>query len=286
MCLRTAGAIFSRVGIPCFLAIAAALVLMVAASRDSAATPNDEIEFETIDWGSDGFLESPGRALIAIDDEQQWVDFWADLHGNKTPIPDSPEIDFEIERVLAVLDSGRPSGGFYAEVSNIAVDGGLLQPTLTFSEPGGHCAVTAAITRPYHLVRMPSSDLPVEPIVIDQLVDCLVWADLDCATDASGEIDVDDALVVLRHRAGLGIDHADPCPSPGQTVPIREPASLSPPIPTSSQVWGDVDCSGSVSVIDAKEILEHLAGFADSLQSCSQYRYNVVVEASVGTLDS
>ena len=73
-----------------------------------------------------------------------------------------------------------------------------------------------------------------------------IWADDNC----SGSVDPADALVTMRHDAGLDTLIAD-CPRMGWTVQL---------VGGSQRTWGDVDCSGGVNPVDALKILIFDAG--------------------------
>jgi hypothetical protein len=71
------------------------------------------------------------------------------------------------------------------------------------------------------------------------------WGDHNCANGP----DPIDALLTLRHDAGLGANTGD-CPEFGAAVPASGPALT----------WGDVDCDGQISPIDGLKLLRHDAG--------------------------
>ncbi|MEO8458105.1 MAG: putative metal-binding motif-containing protein [Chloroflexota bacterium] len=69
----------------------------------------------------------------------------------------------------------------------------------------------------------------------------LIWGDLDC----SNEVTVDDAVLVLRHYAGLTADTVD-CPALDAQVGI---------LVVTPQQWGDIDCSGDITPADTLKLL-------------------------------
>jgi hypothetical protein len=73
-----------------------------------------------------------------------------------------------------------------------------------------------------------------------------VWADDNC----SGAVDPIDALLTMRHDAGL-VTYTAECPGMGWTVQL---------VGGSQHTWGDVDCSGEVNPIDALKVLRFDAG--------------------------
>lgn len=74
----------------------------------------------------------------------------------------------------------------------------------------------------------------------------LVWGDVDC----SGQANPVDTLALLRSDAGLAVTKAHPsCPGIGSSVAFTQAS------PAGQLVWGDVDCGGDVSPIDAVKVL-------------------------------
>ena len=75
----------------------------------------------------------------------------------------------------------------------------------------------------------------------------LIWGDLNC----SGDVDAVDALLTLRHDAGLPANTGD-CPDFGEAVPAGGP----------SLTWGDIDCNGAINAVDALKLLRFDAGLS------------------------
>ena len=69
--------------------------------------------------------------------------------------------------------------------------------------------------------------------------------DVDC----SGTVNAADALMVLRHNAGLSVAQNEPCPDIGTML-------------SSGWAMGDVNCNGAVNAVDALLILRAVAALA------------------------
>jgi hypothetical protein len=83
----------------------------------------------------------------------------------------------------------------------------------------------------------------------------LVKGDVNC----SGEVDVVDALAILRDVAALSpLPRTEPCPDIGEAVPVPAGAGA-------GRVWGDMDCNGGVDVVDGLLILRHVAALQVTL---------------------
>jgi hypothetical protein len=95
----------------------------------------------------------------------------------------------------------------------------------------------------------------------------LKYGDVQCDSD----VDSVDALMILRYVTGLSVTQNEPCPEVGQQVYYY----LGLQCPggdcdwPSDGPWGDVNCSGTVTSVDANAILNYVAGNPQGL--CSQY---------------
>lgn len=123
-------------------------------------SPRDTVSFETAQKGFYSGIDEPFETVIK--DRDTWETFWANLHSIQFPSPSLPDIDFSKNMVIGVGMGSRSSGGYSAEIKNIIVEDGKLAVNLVEFQPGSNCLVTMAITQPYHLVVLESSDLPIQ----------------------------------------------------------------------------------------------------------------------------
>jgi hypothetical protein len=79
----------------------------------------------------------------------------------------------------------------------------------------------------------------------------VVFGDVDCN---GGPPTAVDALKILRFVASLSVNQTEPCPDIGTSGAAFSRNGLPPP------VAGDVNCSGSVTAVDALAILRFVAG--------------------------
>ena len=82
----------------------------------------------------------------------------------------------------------------------------------------------------------------------------LVWGDANCG-DTSDPID---ALLTLRHDAGLNVSLPAGCPALGTSIDDGGTGIAT------ARIWGDVDCSGAVNPIDSLKVLRNDAGLSVS----------------------
>jgi Tol biopolymer transport system component len=73
----------------------------------------------------------------------------------------------------------------------------------------------------------------------------LRWGDVNC----SGDVEVVDALQILRYMVKLPVFQQEPCPDIGVTVSVD----------STPRLWGDIDGSGDVNAVDALKILRYVA---------------------------
>ena len=105
-------------------------------------------------------FENPAR--IVVRDAEQWAAVWAQTFNNVTPVPPRPAIDFSQEMVVVVALGVRSSGGY-----GILIDGASeigadeVAIAVRSISPAARCVVTAALTQPVDIARMPRHDGPV-----------------------------------------------------------------------------------------------------------------------------
>jgi hypothetical protein len=108
---------------------------------------------------------------LVVRDADTWSSVWAGIVGSQSPAPAPPAIDFSKEMVVVASLGARPSGGYSILVQAATMtDDGLYVQVRTIS-PGRNCAVTAALTQPVDVARLPATDRAVhfveDPIVKD-----------------------------------------------------------------------------------------------------------------------
>jgi len=82
-----------------------------------------------------------------------------------------------------------------------------------------------------------------------------LWGDVDC-NDSVAAVD---ALKTLQEIAALPYTQAEPC------FPLNEFVGISP-AGFDAQLWGDVDCTGTLAATDALALLRHIAAFSVNQQ--------------------
>ena len=110
------------------------------------------ITIDQSQFGSYAFQDKTNRV---IQDPAAFVQFWDELHANQSPIPDLPDINFSEYTVLAAMMGVQSSGGFSITISRAGTSDGILGVMIEEKEPGEGCFNIAALTSPFHIVKVP-----------------------------------------------------------------------------------------------------------------------------------
>jgi len=95
-----------------------------------------------------------------ISDETTWTNLinQIDSVNNISDSFSETDIDFSEYTVIAVFDSIKGNGGFSIELDIIANANNIIVEIIN-SAPEGNA--TTVITQPYHIVKIPNSNLPI-----------------------------------------------------------------------------------------------------------------------------
>ena len=112
-----------------------------------------EVGFQTIQKGVNGNIEKDQNLVITK--KAKWQSVWQSL-GLKDP---KPAIDFSQSIVLAAFQGRQHSGGHQVTIRDICATKGDFSVKVKNETPKEGCAVTTALTSPYHLIKINRSDL-------------------------------------------------------------------------------------------------------------------------------
>ena len=123
------------------------------------ATTIRKAVFETVDKGFYSHYEGDNRQqIIEIYNKSKWKTFWEQHTKGIYPQPPLPIIDFTKYYVIVAMDEIRSSGGYALEIKEVKVDSAIenrpFNIVIQLSQPGSATATTAAITRPYHIIKV------------------------------------------------------------------------------------------------------------------------------------
>ncbi|MGH7844428.1 MAG: protease complex subunit PrcB family protein [Candidatus Binatia bacterium] len=117
--------------------------------------------FVTVDKGFNSGVR--GRKLLALKTEKEWRELWETHESITTPPKPVPLVDFEREMIVVAFSGEKPSGGHGIAIVKIEEDTAKRELRVTFREtrPPAGAMVTGALTQPYHIVKLKTTDLPV-----------------------------------------------------------------------------------------------------------------------------
>jgi len=127
--------------------------------------PISSAPFDTIDQGiHSGIKES--RQLV-VRDPAAWAALWAEHIAGRVSAPPLPVIDFAREMVIAFFLGEKPTSGYSVEIKEILEEGDKLIVKVEVAVPPPWAMPLQVLTQPFHIVKMPRFDLPVEFVVVE-----------------------------------------------------------------------------------------------------------------------
>lgn len=99
---------------------------------------------------------------LVIDNEADWnaLKTQMDLFNPYSQYFTETDIDFSAYKVIAVIDELRTSGGYDITIASITDNDGQLVVDVENSNPT-EANVTTVMTQPFHIIKIPNTDLPV-----------------------------------------------------------------------------------------------------------------------------
>ena len=128
------------------------MVLVVAAALVVSGCTFDfderGLDFETLSkWHNSG-QHLKKNYVITTQDELE------DILGQVLLQESMPEVDFSKDIVLLVFQGRMPSGGHNVEITGVVEQYNYVEVFVKYVSPGEGCTVTAAVTSPYHAVKI------------------------------------------------------------------------------------------------------------------------------------
>ncbi|MDZ7693090.1 MAG: protease complex subunit PrcB family protein [Balneolaceae bacterium] len=128
-------------------------------TTDDLFEDGEAVFFSTIDKG---FFSNMSERQKIIKKREAFETFWSNLHAGKYPLPETPEVDFGSQMVIAYSMGSQSSGGYITEITQVQRSESLLGVKVKNRSPGKGCIVTWVITTPYHIIRLKKSDQQVQ----------------------------------------------------------------------------------------------------------------------------
>ena len=141
-------------------------------STDSHAVPIPLIRFRTDSIAFASYSGVGQAQNFVIKDAAAWNDLWQRIYAGQTPVPPTPDVDFNTQMVVASALGGKPTGGYDIVLTEAAMDTGGLVIAVRATSPGAHCFVTQAFTQPIDIARLAKTGGDVRFEQTQYSVDC------------------------------------------------------------------------------------------------------------------
>ena len=146
--------------------------LAVPAMRDLAGTPLPIHRFRAAPSGFAAYSGIVDSLRVVVDDAARWAMYWRRLHAGAMPVPPVPPVDFARDMVILAALGTRSSGGFTIRIDSAYDDGASVEIVVSRTSPGRGCVLTAALTQPVDIVRIPARKVPVRFRELDVTEPC------------------------------------------------------------------------------------------------------------------
>ena len=135
------------------LALIASIGLIVGCSIfKPPAVPDGPLQFRTVVGSIHSLADT--AAIYQVDNNRQWQDVWKLAMGRIDPLPETPNIDFSGESVLAVFMGRHNSSGYRNEIGGMKKSGRKLTVLVrNYRSKGG--MILPVVTSPFQIVAMP-----------------------------------------------------------------------------------------------------------------------------------
>ena len=137
----------------------------VPRTGEAPGPPSAELPFGTVDQGIRSGIRDARQAVVR--DPGTWGALWAEHVKGRVPEPPLPLVDFSREMVLAYFLGEKPTSGYAVEIREIALSAGRVLVHVAVTAPPPGAPVLQVLTQPFHIVRAPRSELPVEFIPVE-----------------------------------------------------------------------------------------------------------------------
>ena len=131
---------------------------------------NEEQYFIEIDKGTNGgFMDSTYQVIT---NKNQMKKAWEQAYSNFLNKKDPPEIDFSSKTIILVSFGMKTSGGYKIYVDSVLDNPKDVIINTVHVTPGDNCVVTEAITFPYQMIEINSTDKKIVFNKISEVIDC------------------------------------------------------------------------------------------------------------------
>jgi hypothetical protein len=140
-------------------------------SPPGTSIPITRFRAEPYSFAFNSGVEQPERLVVR--DSAAWNTLWIRIHARQSPIPPLPTVDFTREMVVFASLGTRSSGGYSILLDSASEAGsGAIDVVVRSVSPGPRCGVTAALTEPVDIAKLPRRDTPVQFVERSETTNC------------------------------------------------------------------------------------------------------------------
>jgi len=122
-----------------------------------ASSANSVVPFVSIGRGTTSRIADPLE--IVIQSEQEFLAFWTQHAPSDAP---PPPVDFATDLVVGIFAGQRPTAGYQVEIMRVERGGTGIHVIYQIKSPSKDALVAQMLTQPFHLIRLPRLNLPIQ----------------------------------------------------------------------------------------------------------------------------
>jgi hypothetical protein len=122
-----------------------------------ASSADSPVSFVSIGQGTASGIVDPLE--IVIQSEQELQDFWKQHAPSGSP---PPPVDFATDLVVGIFAGQRPTSGYQVEIVRVERGGTGIHVIYQIKSPPKDALVAQVLTQPFHLIRLPQLNLPIQ----------------------------------------------------------------------------------------------------------------------------
>ena len=115
-------------------------------------------------------LSAPARLVVR--DAGAWQSLWTQIYDGRSTVPPLPAVDFSRDMIVVAALGTRSSGGYSIMIDGASGAGANITIAVRAISPGRTCGVTAALTQPVDIARLPRRDGKVSFVERAEVKEC------------------------------------------------------------------------------------------------------------------
>jgi hypothetical protein len=146
------------------LGLAAVCACHAAFAAGQPPMPRETLPFVRLATHPVAFAEYSGLSdsvHAVVRDSAAWRALWDRINAPFFPRPVLPAVDFQREMIVVAAMGRQPSGGYDIVIDGATEDSSGIEISVKRTVPGERCLMSAAVTDPVDLARIPASGKPV-----------------------------------------------------------------------------------------------------------------------------